>query len=408
MDSERKMSIMDINDLENKKVLVRVDFNVPIKDGVVKDDTRIRAALPTINYLIQKNCKIILMSHLGRPKLPDIEKKYSLEPVAEHLKNLVDTDVFFSPELVCEETRALISKLKPKQILLLENTRYNPGETKNDPELGKELASLADYFVNDAFGTLHRAHASTVGVAIHLTAVAGLLVKKEIDALDSFLKNPEKPVLAIFGGAKVSDKIKIINRFIGFADYIAIGGGMAFTFLKSKGNPIGKSLVEDSMLNEVENALQTAKSKNTEIHVPKDFKIGHDLDTPFLENNMPKVVNADSIPNDAMGLDIGPQTISDFNDLIDKAHSIFWNGPMGVFENPLYKEGTLSIAEKLLQKKTKTIIGGGDSVYALNMTLKEKGLSLPPEIHVSTGGGATLEYMAGNVLPGLEALDNLA
>lgn len=400
-----KKTIEDV-DVSGKTVLVRVDFNVPIKDGQIQDDTRIRGALPTIQFLVNKGSKVILMSHLGRPKLPDTEKKYTLRPVAEHLGRLIGSEVKFSPEVIGTSVEALVNQMEPGDILLLENTRYHPGEKKNDPELAKQLAKIAQLYVNDAFGTLHRAHSSTVGVASFLPAVAGLLVKKELEAMETALNEPKKPVIAIFGGAKVSDKIEVIERFVGFADKILIGGGMAYTFLKISGHEIGNSLYDEAMENPARRIIELAKEKGTELVLPVDSRVGVNLNDPILENGNAKVKKIDQITENEMGLDIGPETSNLFSKIIMEAATIFWNGPMGVFENDLYAHGTLEIAEAVIQRSVTTIVGGGDSVYALNMAINKLNKKLPLTVHLSTGGGATLEYLAGKELPGLIALED--
>ncbi|RMG31089.1 MAG: phosphoglycerate kinase [Methanobacteriota archaeon] len=402
-----KKTIEDI-DLKGKRVLVRVDFNVPIQNGMVMDDTRIKGALPTIRYLMERDAKIILMSHLGRPKLPDKEKRYTLEPVAQHLSHLLNKEVQFSPEIVGSEVERKVESLKSGDILLLENTRYHPGEKKNDPEFAKELSKLGDVFVNDAFGTLHRAHASTVGITQFLPSVAGLLVKKELEALEGALNNPTKPVIAIFGGAKVSDKIEVVERFVGFADKILIGGGMAFTFLKLKGKEIGNSLYDKSMEDPSRRILESAEQKGTEIILPVDCKVALSLEKPLLVKGEAETRMIDQIGENEMGLDIGPETSKLFREIIMSANTIFWNGPMGVFENPLYEKGTIEIAKAIFERSVSTIVGGGDSVFALNKASEILKQEIPPSIHVSTGGGATIEYLSGKELPGLAALEDAA
>ncbi len=400
-----KKTLEDI-DLKGKRVLVRVDFNVPLQGGEVKDDTRIRGVLPTIQYLVDQNCKIILMSHLGRPKLPDEEKKFSLQPVANHLSKLLGRKVKFSPKTVGLEVEEMVEELEEGGILLLENTRYNPGEKKNDPSFAEKLSHLGDVFINDAFGTLHRAHASTVGITQYLPSVAGLLIKKELEAMETALNNPKKPVVAIFGGAKVSDKIGVIERFIGFTDKILIGGGMAYTFLKLKGYEIGNSLYDKSMENKIKSIIEIANKQGTEIILPNDCRVASSLEKPILENGMAKIKPIGEISTEEMGLDIGPETSSIFSEIISSAQTIFWNGPMGVFENPLYAIGTIDVAKAIFERSVPTIVGGGDSVFALKKASEAIGKEIPESIHVSTGGGATIEYLSGKSLPGLMALED--
>lgn len=394
-------------DVTGKRVLVRVDFNVPLQDGIVMDDTRIKGALPTINYLIKSNSKIILASHLGRPK-GKIIPEMSLEPVAKYLQTLVKVPVHFVRTTYGPEVEKRTNELKEGEILILENTRFDPGETKNDPTMATELAKLADIFVNDAFGTAHRAHCSTVGVAKLLPAVSGLLMEKEIKALSAATTNPVKPVLAIIGGAKISSKLEVLENFLEFVDILVIGGGMAFTFLQAQGINVGKSLVESDMVDTAKLILSTATAKNIKMILPVDVRIAATYDEPLLENDIAKIVSAHQIPSETMGLDIGTATEALITDAINTAATILWNGPLGVFEKPLYAKGTNAVAAAILNRNTTTVIGGGDSVYALNNLLKMKQLTLPEvsPIHVSTGGGASLEFLAGKILPGVAVLED--
>ncbi len=393
-------SILDIN-VENKSILMRVDFNVPIKEGVINDDTRIKAALPTIHYLLSKHCKIVLISHLGRPK--GIDLSLSLKPVAERLSELLKVNVQFSRELVGEESTKLYNELSFGEILVLENTRFVEGEKKNDPILSNQLAKFGDIFVNDAFGSLHRAHASTVGIARYLKAYAGLLVKKELDAILPALDKPKKPVLTLFGGAKVSDKLPVVQNFLNKADTFIIGGGMAFTFLKSQGIDVKNSLLEAEMLGEAESVISQAKKLSKTLILPKDVVVSDSIKEP----SEIKYVKVTEIPEGMIGVDIGSETLSLIKKEIEKAETIFWNGPMGVFEVDNFAKGTEQVAEFILQRQVRTIIGGGDSVYAINKMLQKSNLTLPDNspIHLSTGGGATLELLSGKELPGISVLE---
>jgi len=387
-----KKTVRDI-DVSGKRVLVRVDFNVPISNGVVTDNSRIKAALPTIEYLIGKGAKIILMSHLGRPK--GVEDKYRLDPVAQSLADLLGREVDKVDTTVGDEVKQAVSKMEPGDILLLENLRFNDGEKKNDPEFAKELASLADIYVNDAFGASHRAHASIVGVTKYLPSVAGFLLEKEVDTLTALLKNPERPFVAVLGGSKVSDKIGVIDKFLDIVDSIIIGGGMAFTFLKAKGFEIGKSLLEEDKLDSSKRALEFADQKDVAIYLPSDVVIAKEI-SPDAEA---RVVPVDSIPEDWMGLDIGPDTIGVYQDVIASTRTIFWNGPMGVFEIDQFSRGTEEVAKAIADSNAISVVGGGDSIAALKKFNLEGKVSF-----VSTGGGASLELLEGKPLPGVEAL----
>jgi phosphoglycerate kinase len=387
-----KKSITDI-DVKGKRVLVRVDYNVPIKDDKVTDDTRIVAAMPTVEYLLAHGASVILFSHLGRPKGgPD--PKYSMKPVAAHLSGLLGKPVAFADDCVGPVAEAAAKALKPGDILVLENTRFHPEEEKNDPELAKKMASLADIYVNDAFGSAHRAHASTEGVAHLLPAVAGFLMEKEIQYLGQAIANPKHPFIAILGGAKISDKIGVIRNLLSKADQILIGGGMANTFLKAKGFQVGDSLYEEEAL---ETARQLLQSGTTHLQLPVDVVIGDKFDA---EANK-KVIAVGSIPDGWRILDIGPETVANFGKSIAGAGTIVWNGPMGVFEFPRFAEGTIGVARAVANSKAVSIIGGGDSVAAINQA------GLASQItHISTGGGASLEMLEGLDLPGLVALQD--
>ncbi len=388
----KKKSITDIN-VKGKRVLVRVDYNVPIKDNKVVDDTRIVAAMPTLNYLLEHGAAVILCSHLGRPKGgPD--PKFSLRPVAAHLSGLLGKPVAFANDCVGPVAEAAAKALKPGDVLVLENTRFHPEEEKNDPQMAKNLAALADIYVNDAFGSAHRAHASTEGVAHYLPAVAGFLMEKEIQYLGQAIANPKRPFIAILGGAKISDKIGVIRNLLIKADLILIGGGMANTFFKAQGYPIGDSLCEDEAL---ETASQLLKSGATHLRLPVDVVIGDKFDAEAEK----KVIVMGPVPDGWRILDIGPATVAAFSKSISTAATVVWNGPMGVFEFPRFAEGTVGIAKAVAESKAVSIIGGGDSVSAINQA------GLADKItHISTGGGASLEMLEGIDLPGLVALQD--
>ena len=387
-----KKTLQDI-DPRGKRVLVRVDFNVPVENGNVQDDTRIRAALPTIQYLLDRDAAVILCSHFGRPKNgPD--PKYSLCPVADHLRKLINARVHFVEECVGPNAEAAAKGLKTGEILLLENTRFYPGETKNDPQMARDLAKLADLYVNDAFGSAHRAHASTEGVAHYLPAVAGLLMEKEIRYLGQALENPERPFIVILGGAKVGDKVEVIRNLLSKADHLLIGGGMANTFFKAQGMEMADSLVEPDALQTAKDLLAAGKGK---LHLPVDFVIAD----AFSENAKHKTIPDGDVPAGWRVMDIGPQTIAAFSAWIEKAATVVWNGTMGVFEMKPFAKGSFALAKALATSKAKSIVGGGDSVSALQQSgLAEK------ITHISTGGGAALEMLAGKLLPGLVALQD--
>jgi len=380
-------------DVEGKKVIVRVDFNVPIKEGKITDDTRITAALPTINYLLDHGAAVILMSHLGRPKTKE-DLQYSLKPVAEHLATLVNVPVKFASDCRGEIAQAASAELKPGEILVLENTRFYPEESKNDLEMSRDLASLADLYVNDAFGSAHRAHSSTAGIADFLPAAAGFLMEKEIKYLGNAIAEPVRPFVAILGGAKISDKIGVINNLLKTADKILIGGGMANTFLKAQGYEMADSLVEAEVLDTAKDLLSRANDK---IVLPIDMVLANAFDA---EAEMETMALGD-VPAGWRVLDIGPLTVQLFGDVILAAGTVVWNGPMGVFEFPRFAEGTFGVARAVANSDAVSIIGGGDSVSAIN----QSGLS-DKITHISTGGGASLEMLEGLELPGLAVLNN--
>jgi len=385
-----KKTIKDI-DVKGKKVLVRVDFNVPLKEGVVKDDTRIRAALPTLNYLLDEGAALILCSHLGRPKGSPMPE-YSMKPVAEYLGKVMGKEVKFAEDTIGSAAEAAAAALKPGEILVLENTRFEAGETKNDTEMSKKLASFADIFVNDAFGSAHRAHSSTVGVADYIPAVAGFLMEKEIRYLGQAIANPDRPFVAILGGAKISDKIGVIKNLLTIADQVLIGGGMANTFFKAQGYPVADSLVEDEAL---ETARELLANGGQKLRLPVDVVIA----SAFDNDAETKVTQMGPVPDGWRILDVGPETVENYSKVILSAGTVVWNGPMGVFEMPNFAKGTFGIAKAVAESKSVSIVGGGDSVAAIN----QSGLS-DKITHISTGGGASLEMLEGIMLPGLAAL----
>ena len=395
-----KKTVKDL-DVKGKKVLVRVDFNVPLSKenkGEIADDTRIKAALPTIDYLLENDAKVILMSHLGRPK-GEANPEFALKPVAEWLENHYSDKFHFlpSPEVVDDKVIEEVENLKEGELALLENTRYVGGETKNDEEFSKKLASLADLYVNDAFGTSHRAHSSNVGVASILPSAVGFLIEKEIDVMGKALEDPEKPFVSILGGAKVSDKIGVIENLLTKVDTILIGGGMAYTFLKAQGKEIGKSLLEEDKMDLSLELLERAKEIGVEILLPVDVVIADEI-APGVET---QIVDIDSIPADKEALDIGPKTAELFAEKIKAAKTVVWNGPMGVFEIKEFSNGTNEVAKALAEADATTIVGGGDSALAIEMAgLKDK------ITHVSTGGGASLEFLEGKDLPGISAIED--
>lgn len=391
-----KKSIKDV-ELQGKRVFCRVDFNVPLKDGNVTDDTRIRAALPTIKYLVENGAKVILASHLGRPKGQVVEE-LRLTPVAKRLSELLGKDVKKANEAYGESVKAEIAKMENGDVLLLENVRFYPGEEKNDPELAKEFAALADLYVNDAFGAAHRAHASTEGIAHYLPAVSGFLMQKELDVLGKALSNPERPFTAIIGGAKVKDKIGVIDNLLDKVDNLIIGGGLAYTFVKAKGHEIGKSLLEEDKIDLAKSFMAKAKEKGVNFYMPVDAVVADE----FSETANKKEVAIEEIPADWQALDIGPKTVELYAKVIKESKLVIWNGPMGVFEMDAYANGTKGIAEALAAATgTYSIIGGGDSAAAVEkFHLAEK------MDHISTGGGASLEFMEGKTLPGVAALND--
>jgi phosphoglycerate kinase len=387
-----KKTVEDI-DVRGKKVLVRVDFNVPIKDGVVGDDTRMRAALPTINYLLDHDAAVILFSHLGRPKGgPD--PKFSMKPVADHLAKLMGKPVAFVSDCVGPLAEKAASALKPGEVLVLENTRFHPEEEKNDLALAKQMASLADVFVNDAFGSAHRAHSSTEGVTHFLPAVAGFLLEKEIKYLGQAIADPKHPFVAILGGAKISDKIGVIKNLLTKADSVLIGGGMANTFFKAQGYPVADSLVEDDV---IATAQELLKEGGQKLRLPVDVVLGD----KFEADAEIKVMSVGPIPEGWRILDIGPETVKSYSKVIESAGMVVWNGPMGVFEFPRFAEGTFDIAKAVASSKAISIVGGGDSVAAV----QESGLA-DKITHISTGGGASLEMLEGLELPGVASLQD--
>ncbi len=387
-----KKTIRDI-DVNGKKVLVRVDFNVPLKDGVISDDTRIRGALPTIQYLLDKGAAVILCSHLGRPK-GERNPQYSLEPVAEYLKTLVSNPVYFADDCIGESAKEAAANLKPGEILVLENTRYYKGEEKNDLELAKGLADLADVYVNDAFGTAHRAHSSTEGVTHFKPGVAGFLLEKEIQYLSSAVEDPKRPFVAILGGAKISDKIGVIKNLLNKADKVLIGGGMANTFFAAQGYEMADSLVQEEALDTAKEILAAGSDK---LVLPVDMVIADAFDNDAKQ----QVVEVGNVPAGWRVLDIGPKTVELYGQLVADAATVVWNGPMGVFEMPEFAKGTFAVAQAVADSNAISIIGGGDSVAAI----QKSGLATKVT-HISTGGGASLEMLEGLVLPGVAALEN--
>ncbi|MBN1537862.1 MAG: phosphoglycerate kinase [Anaerolineales bacterium] len=385
-----KKTIADI-DLKGKKVLVRVDYNVPIKEGKVSDDTRIKAAMPTVKYMLDKGAALILCSHLGRPKEgPD--PQFSMKPVAEHLSKLLGKPVAFAEDCIGPVAEKAAKELKPGDVLVLENTRFHKEETKNNEEMSRQLASLAEMFVNDAFGSAHRAHSSTEGVAHILPAVAGFLMEKEIQYLGGAIADPKRPFVAILGGAKISDKIGVIRNLLTKADSVLIGGGMANTFFKAQGYPVGDSLVEDEALDTARELLQVSTDK---LRLPVDVVIADSMDPTAAI----KTMSMGPVPDGWRILDVGPETVASFAKVIANAGTVVWNGPMGVFEDPRFNQGTFGLAKAVAESNATSIIGGGDSVSAVNKA------GLADKItHISTGGGASLEMLEGLALPGVAAL----
>ena len=382
-------------DLTGKRVLIRVDFNVPLKEGVVKDDTRIRAALPTIEYILsQKGASLVVMSHFGRPKGKK-NPEFSMAPIGKRFAELLGKPVKVAPDVIGPEVEAEVKALKAGEVLLLENVRFYPDEEANNPDYAKALASYGDVYVNDAFGTAHRAHASTEGVAHFLPSYAGFLIETEVKFMAPLLENPEHPFVAIIGGAKVSSKIGVLQSLLRTCDTMVIGGGMAYTFLTVQGHKVGKSLVESDYLDTARDFLKAAAEKKVNVILPVD----HIAAEAFEENAAPVAVDGIDIPDNLMGMDVGPKTIALIKDAVSKAKSVVWNGPLGVFEFDSFAKGTLDIAKAVADCKGTTVVGGGDSVAAVNKFGLADKLS-----HVSTGGGASLEFLQGLPLPGIVAL----
>ena len=395
MNSYNKKSVEDI-DVSGKKVLVRCDFTVPLKDCAITSDKRIVAALPTIKYLLEHGAAVILCSHLGRPK-GEFKPEFSLAPVAVRLGELLGKPVIMAKDVVGEDAKAKAAALKPGELLMLENVRFEAGETKNNPDLAKAFASLAEIYVNDAFGSAHRAHASTAGVADYLPAVCGFLIQKEITVMGKALSDPKRPFVAILGGAKVSDKIGVINNLLDKVDTLIVGGGMAYTFAKAQGYSIGDSLCEDDKVELAREMLEKAKAKGVKLLLPVDNRGGDKFDA----NCSVKVVGSDNIPDGWMGMDIGPETEKLFCEAIKGAGTVVWNGPMGVFEFDKFAGGTLAVAKAVADSGAVSIIGGGDSAAAVaKLGFGDK------MTHISTGGGASLEFLEGLELPGIAALNN--
>ena len=382
-------------DFSGKRALVRVDFNVPLKDGEVTDDTRIRAALPTIKFILDAGGSVVVMSHFGRPKGKK-NPEFSMAPIAKKFASLLGRPVELASDVIGDEVTKEVKNLKSGEVLLLENVRFYPGEEKNDPEFAKQLSLFGDVYVNDAFGTAHRAHASTAGVAQYLNSYAGFLIEKEVKFMAPLLENPDKPFVAIIGGSKVSSKIGVLESLVNTCDTIVIGGGMAYTFLAVQGHTIGKSLVEEEFKDTATSFLAKAKEKGVEVILPIDHLCGAE----FKEDTKAITVDSADIPADLIGMDIGPKTVKLVVAAVSGAKSVVWNGPMGVFEFDAFAQGTLTVAKALAACKGITVVGGGDSVAAINK------FDLADKIsHVSTGGGASLEFLEGKVLPGIKALE---
>ncbi|MDD7719499.1 MAG: phosphoglycerate kinase [Eubacteriaceae bacterium] len=392
-----KKTIRDI-DVKGKRIVARCDFNVPMQDGVITDDNRIVAALPTIKYLVEKGAKVVLMSHLGRPK-GEAKMEYTLEPVANRLSQVLGQEVKFisCPEVVNDQVKAAAEELKDGEVMLLENVRFRKEETDNEAGFAKELASLGEIFVQDAFGTAHRAHASTAGIADYLPAVSGFLIEKEVKFLGSAVENPERPFVAIMGGAKVGDKIPVIENLLQKVDTLIIGGGMAYTFFKSMGLEIGKSILDADNIELAQNLMEKAEALGVKMLIPVDTVCAAE----FSNDAETKICDRDAIPADMEGLDIGPKTVELYKEALKDAKTVVWNGPMGVFEMPNFAKGTKAIAEILAESEAITIIGGGDSAAAA----EQFGLA-DKMTHISTGGGASLEFLEGKVLPGIAVIED--
>ena len=394
-----KKSVEDI-DVRGKKVLCRCDFNVPTKDGKITSDKRIVAALPTINYLREHGAKVILCSHMGKPK-GEYKPELSLKVVADRLSELLGTEVKMSKDVAGEDAKRLAAELKEGEVMLLENTRFVKGETKNDPQLSKDLADLAEIFVNDAFGSAHRAHSSTAGVADYLPAVCGFLIAKEVGIMGKALADPERPFVAILGGAKVSDKLNVINNLLEKVDTLIIGGGMAYTFLAAKGYAVGNSLLDSEKIDYCRDMMKKAEEKGVKLLLPVDTVIAKEFPNPIDGPIEVRTVKADAIPEGMQGLDIGEETRKLFAEAAKAAKTVVWNGPMGVFENPTLAAGTIAVAQALAESDAVTIVGGGDSAAACEQ------LGFADKItHISTGGGASLEFLEGLELPGIACLED--
>ncbi|MBP3305161.1 MAG: phosphoglycerate kinase [Oscillospiraceae bacterium] len=394
-----KKSIEDI-EVAGKRVLCRCDFNVPTKEGKITSDKRIVAALPTIKYLVDKGAKVILCSHMGKVKV-DWDPKLSLKVVADRLSELLGQEVIMAADVAGEDAKAKAAALQNGQVMLLENTRYMKGETKNDPELSKELASMADIFVNDAFGAAHRAHSSTAGVAEYLPAVCGYLVQKEVSIMGKALANPERPFVAILGGAKVSDKLNVINNLLEKVDTLIIGGGMAYTFLAAQGFSVGTSLLDAEKLDYCKEMMAKAEARGVKLLLPIDTVVADSFPSPIDAEISVQTVASNEIPDGKMGLDIGEKTRALFAEAVKAAKTVVWNGPMGVFENPTLAKGTIAVAQALADSDAVTIVGGGDSAAACEQ------LGFADKItHISTGGGASLEFLEGLELPGIACLED--
>jgi len=394
-----KKSIEDI-DVAGKRVLCRCDFNVPTKNGKITSDKRIVAAMPTIKYLVEHNAKVILCSHMGKPK-GEWKPELSLQVVADRISQLLGKPVIMAKDVAGEDAHAKAAALKDGEVMLLENTRFEKGETKNDPELSKALASMADIFVNDAFGTAHRAHSSTAGVADYLPAVCGYLVQKEVSIMGKALANPERPFVAILGGAKVSDKLNVINNLLEKVDTLIIGGGMAYTFLAAKGYSVGTSLLDSEKIDYCKEMMAKAEAKGVKLLLPIDTVVASAFPDPIDGEISVQTVPSDAIPADKMGLDIGEKTRELFAEAAKSAKTVVWNGPMGVFENPTLAKGTIAVAQALADSSAVTIVGGGDSAAACEQ------LGFADKItHISTGGGASLEFLEGLELPGIACLQD--
>lgn len=394
-----KKSVEDVN-VTGKRVLCRCDFNVPLKNGVITSDKRIVAALPTIQYLVGQGAKVILCSHMGKPK-GEWKPELSLKVVAARLSELLGQEVIMAEDVVGADAKKKAAALENGQVMLLENTRYMKGETKNDPELSRELASLADLFVNDAFGTAHRAHASTAGVADYLPAVCGCLIEKEIGVMGKALTTPERPFVAILGGAKVSDKLNVINNLLEKVDTLVIGGGMAYTFLAAKGYSVGKSLLDSEKIGYCKEMMEKAEAKGVKLLLPIDVVVSENFPNPIDAPVDVTTVPVDAIPDNKEGMDIGEETRALFYEAVKAAKTVVWNGPMGVFENPTLAKGTIAVAQALADSDAITIVGGGDSAAACEQ------LGFAEQItHISTGGGASLEFLEGLSLPGIACLQD--